>query len=73
MVDWFYDLPKGNDFNNLFMPEENFLNLRNVADNNSALDFVQTKTEQQNDAELLSAQTKHPEIYSEKKVGNVRV
>ena len=29
------------------------------------------KTEQQNDAEMLSAHTKHPEIYSEKEVGNV--
>ena len=40
MVDCFYGLPEGNEFNNLFMPEESFLNLPNTADNDSPLDFV---------------------------------
>ena len=68
MVDCFYGLPEGNEFNNLFMPEESFLNLPNTADNDSPLDFVRMKPEQQNDAELMNAQTKHPEIYFEKKL-----
>ena len=44
MIDYFYGLPEGKYFNNLFMPEESFLNLLNTADNESPLDFVRMKT-----------------------------
>ena len=59
MVGCFYGLPYGGkQFNDLFRPKESFSNLPTVADNDSPLDFVKIKSEQQNDAELLSAQDK---------------
>jgi hypothetical protein len=70
-VDYFYSLSEGRYFNNLFMPEESFQNLPNVANNDSPFDFVRIKIEQQHEAELLSTQARHQEIYIKKQVKDV--
>ena len=70
-VDYFYSLSEGRYFNNLFMPEESFQSLPNVANNDSPFDFVRIKFEQQHEAELLSTQARHQEIYIKKQVKDV--
>ena len=66
-----YGVKDSEEFSELFKSEESFLNLPDMADIDSPLDFVKSKNEQQNDAELLASQTKHPEIYIEKQIGDV--
>ena len=61
-VNCFCDLPEGKQLENLFMLEESFLNVLDVADNGSPLDFVETKREQLKDPELVKAQTRDPKM-----------
>ena len=60
MVECFYGVQDNEEFSDLFQSEESFLNLPNVADNDSLLDFIKLKNGQQNDAELLASQARHP-------------
>ena len=66
-----YGVKDSEEFSELFKSEESFLNLPDMADIDSPLDFVKLKNEQQNDAELLASQARHPEIYIEKQIGDV--
>ena len=53
-------LKVGNLMTSLLMSEESFLNILDVADDNSPLNFSEMKIEQQSDVQLLSAQAKCP-------------